>query len=279
MHVISNALLSQAEVTQVDRWDYGPLEIHFVPEPLGTEVSAFGGRVVTWNQQQCAGFLRDAKSLDFLQSIHLANGKNPNVVVAPIHCGYSELLGMLGSLLSDEILRQHGIDRPNSNFWLWPFSEGIQLRCLENVRRFPREELSRLTDNHLSRLVSIIPAAFEGWIWKRLVRSKRYAIRDFAKDFSLRLLTGDVRFWMHRLYRIAIGLYESFPPTDDEEESWRSLDEIQIHLNQMYPQVGPKELSPHAATAWRPSLGTRRSRQQRIAQRSSGRRRLDSCVS
>jgi hypothetical protein len=236
MRVMSNAFLWQAEVTQIDRWKYGPLEIHLIPEPTDTKGftdAAFGGQTVMWNCSQCAGFVRDAKTLEWAQAERLVTDKNPNVVLAPTRCGYSELLGMLGSLLPDEVLGQCGIDRPKSNFWLWPCAESINIRSLSDLKRFSRAELNRREDAHLQRLAAIIPRAFEQWIWQRLVPSKRFRIQDFSRESSLRLLAGDVRFWMHRLYRLAIDLYESTPPTEHEEESWRSLDEIESHLNEV----------------------------------------------
>lgn len=91
MRVMSSAFFMQAEVTQVDRWDYGPLEIHLIPEPHTEGHAEFGGRVSMWNQAQCAGFLRDGRALTELQRMGLVTGKNPNLVLAPTHCGYSEL--------------------------------------------------------------------------------------------------------------------------------------------------------------------------------------------
>lgn len=235
MHVISNAFLSQAEVTQVDRWEHGPLEIHLVPETSPNGFGDVGYRVFMWNSTQCAGFLRDSESVEWLESIGLASSKNPNLVVAPTRSGYSELLGMLGSLLPDHILSRHNISRPKANFWLWPCSEEMKCRSPANFDRHSRDELNRLTDAHLQRLSSIIPSAFEDWIWQQLVGSKRFGIQNFAKNSSLRLLAGDVRFWMHRLYRVAIDLYESFQPTTHEDEEWHSLDEIERQMNEYIP--------------------------------------------
>ena len=235
MRVISNAFLSQVEITQVDRWDYGPLEIHLLPEPGGPSHDAFGGRVVTWNMEQCGGFLRDDESLECVRSLGVLVGKNPNVVVAPSRCGYSELLGMLGSLLPDEVLKRHSIRRPDANLWLWPFSEPIRFLEPGFLDGRSVEEIGRLTDAHLHKLAMIIPNAFEQWIWKKLVRTKRFGMLDFAENSSLRLLAGDVRFWMHRLYRVAIDIYESFPPTTHEDDWWLPLDEIQRRMNEFVP--------------------------------------------
>jgi len=231
---MSNAFFSKAEVTQINRWDYGPLEIHVVPEPhdrKGFSNNAFGGQVVMWNRDQCAGFLRDGETLESMQNAGLVTGKNPNVVVAPTHHGYSELMGMLGSLLPDNVLERYGVGRPRPHFWLWPCSESIHLRSFENFKKYSRAKLNQLEDQHLQRLASIIPSAFEQWIWGKLVGCKRFGMHDFASNSSLRLLAGDVRFWMHRLYRIAIDLYESRPPTEHEDDGWRSLEEIESHLN------------------------------------------------
>jgi hypothetical protein len=45
-----------------------------------------------------------------------------------------------------------------------------------------------------------------------------------------------VRFWMHRLYRVAIDVYESFPPTEYEEDHWESLEEIARYMNETIPE-------------------------------------------
>lgn len=185
MRVMSNAFFSQAEVTQVDRWEHGQLEIHLVPEPhdrQGFRNAEFGGLIVNWNCKQCAGFLRDAQCLEQLQSRGLVAGSNPNLVFAPTHCGYTELLGMLGSLLPDKVLKGHKIDRPEANFWLWPSSEELRFRSPAKLDEYSLEEVNRLTDAHLQRLASIIPNAFEQWIWTQLVRSKRFGFQDFAEN-------------------------------------------------------------------------------------------------
>lgn len=236
MRVLSNAFLSQVEITQVDRWNHGPLEIHLVPEPQESGHSKFGGLVYEWNSGQCGGFLRDAETLDSLGSIGLHPGKNPNIVIAPTHCGYSELLGMLGSLLPDDLLASYGIDRPESNFWLWPLVESNKIRSLENLELYSSGQLNQISDEHLIKLASVVPIAFEKWIWTRLTRSKRFGLRDFARDSSLRMLAGDIRFWMHRLYRIAIELYESSPVVEQDDESWHSLDEISLKMNSVIPK-------------------------------------------
>jgi hypothetical protein len=254
MHVLSRAHFHQAELTQVDRWDYGPLEIYLVAEPESARAD-FGGGVALWNQGQCAGFARSNQELEFLEKMVGLRAKNPNIVFAPTRCGYSELLGMLGSLLPDGALAKQGIHRPKSEFWLWPLSEEMGFRY-RNCEELSRDKLDQLCDDHLRNLASTIPAAFEKWIWRRLVRSKRYGMRDFASDFSLRMLAGDVRFWMHRLYRIAIDLYESLPPTEDEEDSWCSLRELRQRVHKFIPVADRKSFRltrpREGGTLWEP---------------------------
>ncbi len=256
MRVMSNAFLSQAEVTQIDRWEYGPLELRFIPEPQRRGHAEFCGLVASWNCDQCAGFLRDGECLESLQQMGLVTAKNPNIVLAPVRCGYSELMGMLGCLLPSAVLKHHRIGRPKANFWLCPSSEAIRFRTLDKLEQYSQEELNQLTDEHLRRLASVIPGAFEQWIWTQLVRRKRYGMLDFSKNASLRLLAGDVRFWMHRLYRIAIDLYESFPPTKHEEDNWRPLEEIDSHLNEVIPE-DERELQTDTAENGRKPLGLR----------------------
>jgi hypothetical protein len=96
--------------------------------------------------------------------------------------------------------------------------------------------LERCVTEHLHHLAAVIPAAFERWIWSRLVASRRFAMRDYSKHASLRLLSGDVRFWMSRLYRVAIDLDEERPPVTGEKENWRSLEELEHELCSMIPK-------------------------------------------
>jgi hypothetical protein len=248
MRVMSNALFSQAEVTQADRWEHGPLEIRFVPEPCARR-DEFGGSIVVWNCQQTAGYVRSADNLEDLQTRGLITGKNPNIVIAPTWHGYSELLGMLGSLMPDEVLRRFGIGRPDSNFWLWPCSEETKFHSLENLKRYSRAELRRRVTRHLKRLASIIPEAFEHWIWSRLVRSRRFSMGDFSRTSSLRRLSGDIRFWMSRVYRVAIDLYEGLPPVS-EEKDWSPLEELEA---QLYTQIPASER--RSFTLARPRVG------------------------
>jgi hypothetical protein len=243
MRVISNAFLYQAEITQSDRWNYGPLEIHFVPEPQDSSRLEFTGRVAIWNRKQTGGYFRDTESLEFLQSLGIDLGQNPNHVIAPTHCGYSELLGMLGSLLPDSLLGQYDIARPVASFWLYPFVDAIGIRSkrLDEAEESEVDiadiDLECLTNRHLKTLAWAIPRAFERWIWKQLVKRDRFGIRNYSKDSSLRVLSGDIRFWMHRLYRIAIDLYEDVPPTQYEEKDWVSLKELQRQLDSEVPKA------------------------------------------
>jgi hypothetical protein len=234
MFVMSNAFFSQAEITQSDRWKHGPLELHLVPEPKKNR-HAFGGLVVQWNQDQCGGVARDARVLKQLQRRRIINGTNPNQVVAPTLYGYSELLGMLGSLLPTSALKRLGIKRPRSTFWLWPLVAGMDFRSPSKLERLSPEVLSRLTEQHLRHLACTIPPAFERWVWTRLMRSARFGMDNYAENSSLRLLAGDTRFWMHRLYRIAIDLYESFPPVEDDDPDWTPLNRIQKKFQAYVP--------------------------------------------
>jgi hypothetical protein len=178
---------------------------------------------------------RDSEILERLDGLGLVNNDNPNVVIAPRECGYSELLGMLGSMLPDQILRERNIERPVPNFWLWPIVERPPAHKRVDVEKLSDDEFRRSRENHLKHLGASIPVAFEQWIWTKLVRSKRFRISDFAETSSLRMLAGDVRFWMHRLYRIAMEMYESFPPTTHEDDEWIGLDEIEQKMRESIP--------------------------------------------
>ncbi|HWB20980.1 MAG TPA: hypothetical protein VG711_11815 [Phycisphaerales bacterium] len=182
MRVLSNAFLSQAEITQIDRWKYGPLEIHQVHAPNDGRDTEFTARVCDWNRKQSSGFAREKDELEYVQKLGLATGNNPNQVLAPTCLGYTELHGMLGSLLPEKTLIAHGIERPRPNFWLWPCVETPSCLNDDNLLRYTDQKRYIIVANHLTKLVREIPTAFDNWIWSRLVKHKRFAKKNFQID-------------------------------------------------------------------------------------------------
>jgi len=209
MRVISNAFMSQAEIVQVDRWDHGPLELLFLDmarvtkERFPVELTlAF----VEWNRSFRGGFARPAKSLDTLEKFipGLPKLTNPNVFIAPTVDGFSELHAMLASVVPERILKKHGIEKIRSTLWLWPVLG-------DDVRS--------------SAYAAAAENAFQEFIWQKLARRKRLKKLHFADNSPLRLLAGDTRFWMNRLYRVAVDRSDWFEETHNDE--WDSLEKIE----------------------------------------------------
>ena len=76
-------------------------------------------------------------------------------------------------------------------------------------------------------------AAFEEYIWPRI--AARGSRQDFAPDATLRLLAGDPRLWMHRLFRVALDLHEEFEVCE-EEEKWNPLEKISEEFYSQLPE-------------------------------------------
>jgi hypothetical protein len=222
MIAVSNAFLFQAEIVQTDRWLQGPLEIAFVDcapgLALGDESAKLQLALHSWNQTYAAGFVRQSDAFDEVTSKipGIGHRKNPNIIVAPrTATGITELHVMLASLLPDAILREAGIKRSRANMAL---------------ALFGRNQLP----NHYARTVE---QAFAKYIWRKLAPGKRSNSAFFSSQSPLRLLAGDPRFWMQRIFRIALERRETwFEPTTHESEGWWPLDEFRSNLYESIPQ-------------------------------------------
>lgn len=215
MRHISNAHFYQAEVTQVDRWDHGPLELVFVDEPTegGLEQTA---HIHEWNSTQRAGFLRSGRAMDGLKASIpcLEDRRNPNMILVPMCGGTSELDVMLAGLLPDALLQQHNLER--------------------------RRTVMNLIFGHRSLDAgygSRARAAFSQHVWSVLSPRARLGANAFAPNSPLRLLAGDTRYWAHRIYRLALDRRDAFfEPTDHEEESWRPIDMLRERILAPLPE-------------------------------------------
>ena len=215
MFAISNAMLSQAEIEQTDHWERAPLElVSFDVEAYSVNRAELLGLVANWNREYEGGLCRDSDCIEQLR--HLLPGpfqsKNPNLFVAPRANGFSQLEVMLGSVVPAPILSKHGIAKEKANLWLLPFHEGLQ-----------------------PGYGKACCAAFEEHVWRRLVRSSRSRYDFFSPDSPLRLLAGDSRYWMSRLYRIALARYEPFAPTTHIDEGWHTIEAIEQSLAEQAP--------------------------------------------
>jgi hypothetical protein len=212
MLAISNAFFLQAEIVQRDRWAAFPLEIAFVQcprlGPWSEDSSKIQLALHDWNQSYAAGYLRRSDTFEAVTSKvpGIEHRKNPNIILAPRgENGVSELHVMLASLLPDALLAELSIERARANM-------GLSL--------FGRHQLPR-------GYASTVEQAFSQYIWNKMSPGKRSATKFFSPHSPMRLLAGDSRFWMQRIYRIALERRESFfAPTTHEDAGWVSMDDV-----------------------------------------------------
>jgi hypothetical protein len=220
MYAISNAFFKMMEVVQTDRWNYGPLEIAFVNGgPDGPKRFEADYAITMWNMAYAGGHLRPGDIFDSVtqQVPGIENRRNPNIFIAPkLPNGMSELHSMLASLLPDRYLADASLSRPRANM------------ALSLVGRYD------LDDRYASR----VEHAFAKFMWSRLSPGQRARPDAFAANSPLKLLAGDARFWMQRLYRVAINRREGlFGPVPDDPE-WKSMDVLEKEFReQMDDQV------------------------------------------
>lgn len=214
MRHLSNAFFHQAEVTQVDRWEHGPLELVFFPEPENKRLELVA-HVQDWNSSQRAGFLRSSETMDGLRA-HvpgLEERRNPNMILVPTYGETSELDVMLASLLPDALLEHYELERRRPSLGL------LMLGGLKST--YGTEARSAFTQH----------------IWSYLAPRARLHEGAFSPNSSLRLLAGDTRFWAHRLYRLALDRRdEYFEPTTHEDEGWKPIDQLRQAILAKIPE-------------------------------------------
>lgn len=212
MFSIGNAMMWQVEVVQEDHWEYGPLQLVFIPErKKGLEQTAL---VWDWNRSLSGGFSRPSDALDFLRDeLRITNLENPNLIAVPRQRnGYSELHAMLASLVPQPLLDEFGIKRLKANLALF-------LRGGYPDYDMPNDYAIRAC------------AAFERYIWTKLAPKARMRADFFSSSSPLRLLAGDALFWMHRMYRIALDRAEDAPEAKEmKEDRWQPLDVLEAKL-------------------------------------------------
>jgi hypothetical protein len=205
MHHISNAFFYQAEVTQVDRWEHGPLELVFMKEPESKRLEC-SALIHDWNSSQRAGFLRSGETIEGLKAYipFLEERRNPNMVLVPTYAGTSELDVMLASLLPDALLDRYEIERRRPNLNLSFFHHDVSPSYGWQAR-----------------------SAFAQHIWTRLAPRARLGESAFAPNSPLRLLAGDTRFWAHRIYRLALDRRDTyFEPTTHDDKGWKPIEDL-----------------------------------------------------
>jgi hypothetical protein len=218
MFAISNAFFRQVEIVQIDRWVKGPLELVFVPidwECRGQEeLAKLHFSLHEWNQSYAAGHIRppDAFNAVTERIPGIKHRANPNIIVAPSTLtGMSALHTMLASLLPDSVLQQKHLKRERTNMSL------VLWGCHDRPTTYARA----------------IEDAFSKVIWSKIAPKRRFNPDFFSARSPLRLLAGDTRFWMNRIYRIALDRRENgFSPTTSEDESWQPMQELQREFDQ-----------------------------------------------
>ena len=233
MRAISNAMLWQMEVVQKNRWALGPLELVFIDEPLpgsaakfaapGMEGKKFSGlefdsMVYQWNQSASGGWIRSEDVVDYLAAIHprLNQRENPNLIFVPRRPdGLTQLHIMLASLLPDSAFARLNMERESANIGL----------NLVGIRLLP------------DGCAELIEREFSRYIWKKISPAARTNASFFSPSSSLRLLAGDMTFWMHRIYRIAMERREvMFEPVKKEDKGWKPLSELHDAVMDTIPE-------------------------------------------
>jgi hypothetical protein len=196
--MLSSAFLHQAEVVQLDRENYGPLELVFlgnVIAPDGRRDAANTAVVVEWNMGFRGGLVSDGEDLKAVQALVPALRRprpNPNVFLVPRVSGYTKLHAMLASVVSERVLRRHGIPRLYGDFWLWPhlseFAKELDPPGAVWVSR--REYLARKV-REAAAYARAASRAFSEFIWTKLARDRRALGESIAPRTSLPQLSGD----------------------------------------------------------------------------------------
>lgn len=218
MIVTSPASTRQATLELKDRWAYGPLELVFLDRvPLAPMEFGQNAVLTEWNMDQEGGFFRSEHVIEWAQKAmpRLIQTDNPNLFLVGIDQETTQPDVMLGSVVPLKILREFGIaKKERANLWLIPFGH---------------RELPGGFGRSCRR-------AFEKYIWTKLNNSSRYQLDFFSKDSSLRLIAGDMRYWMSRLFRTALEHYHNnFEPVEFEDERWESLEKLQREFAARHP--------------------------------------------
>lgn len=205
MKHMSNAFFHQVEITQIDRWEAGPLELVFVPLPRGERLE-LAVAAYDWNATQRSGFLRARETMQALQTAvpFLESRRNPNMILALEDRGTSALDVMLAGLLPDRALERHLLKRHPTNLSLTNFYGDLDAQFGARAR-----------------------SAFAEHIWSCLAPKARLGSSAFSPNAPLRLLAGDTRYWAHRLYRLALDRRDRyFEPTTHEDDGWKPLEAL-----------------------------------------------------
>jgi hypothetical protein len=218
MRAMSNAFMKQIEVVQTDRWSKGPLELVFVPvdwDSRGKEdVDRLHLALHDWNQCYAAGHLRPADTFDAVvgRVPGIEHRANPNIILAPATlAGVSALHTMLASLLPDSVLQQVNLERVRASMGL------VLWGCQDLTAAYVRT----------------VEAAFSRLMWSKIAPKRRFRAEFFSARSPLRLLADDARFWMNRIYRLALDRRENgFSPVTGEDESWESMDQLQRQFDE-----------------------------------------------
>jgi hypothetical protein len=227
MRAMSNAFTKQLEIVDKDRWAHGPLELVLVPTDgafMATEAgAALQLALLEWNQSYAAGRARDGETFDTVAARikGIEHWANPNIILAPTtRTGVSELHIMLASLLPESALQDNGLERVRANM-------GLAL--------FGRYDLP-------ASYVTTVEEAFAKLMWLKIAPRRRFNPEFFSATSPLRLLAGDTRFWMNRIYRVALDRRETwFEPTTHIDREWESMQELQKKFNDSVPEDSRSE--------------------------------------
>jgi len=242
MRAMSNAFLNQAEIVDKDRWARGPLELVLVPTRDPVMASDTGASLqvalIEWNQSYAAGRARAGDTFDTVAARipGIEHRANPNIILAPMTlAGVSELHIMLASLLPESALKDNGLSRVRANM-------GLAL--------FGRYDLP-------ASYAATVEEAFAKLMWLKIAPRRRFNPDFFSATSPLRLLAGDTRFWMNRIYRLALDRRENwFVPTTHIDTAWEPMQELRKKLDESVPEASlPIRIRATTATPGRNHLG------------------------
>jgi hypothetical protein len=144
-----------------------------------------------------------------------------------------------------DVLDRYGLRRERGNFWLSPvMSPGQTAEVFAPWGQGSIEDWFR-------EYAQKTEAAFEEFIFSQLLKGERFQRSHFSMNFPLRVLAGDVRYWMHRLFRIAVSRSDELGIVEREDEEWDSMELLE---RKFYSRIPESERSNFQLT--RPHYGS-----------------------
>ena len=249
MKVISNAMLDQVEIVQLNRWECGPVELIFLdnfPRPG----PGHGEQLLTvteWNRRFRGGYLRAGDSVEAVEKVvpALTRIHNPNIFLVPRVNGYTELHAMLASVVPTQTLERHGIAKIQANTWL---TTHLSFFAEKDGQGIPVPGWIPKAVRAAGAYAGAACRAFEEFIWTKLANRSPQVRPRVCSRTILRcgLLAGDAQFWMGRLYRVALDRSDAF----GEVEADKGLEAARrVASKRLHKRLPPEERANYFGAA------------------------------